>query len=69
VIAMVKKKQQFGGIVIDFSNQQKTLEELFGDKPITPADMTKKLWKVVKRNKLMKRKVGRKLVVYKKGDK
>ncbi len=66
---MVKKKQQFGGIVIDFSNQQKTLEELFGDKPITPADMTKKLWKVVKRNKLMKRKVGRKLVVYKKGDK
>jgi hypothetical protein len=69
VIAMVKKKQQFGGIVIDFSNQQKTLEELFGDKPITPADMTKKLWKVVKRNKLMKRKVGRKLVVYKKGEK
>jgi len=69
VIAMVKKKQQFGGIVIDFINQQKTLEELFGDKPITPADMTKKLWKVVKRNKLMKRKVGRKLVVYKKGDK
>ena len=66
---MVKKKQQFGGIVIDFINQQKTLEELFGDKPITPADMTKKLWKVVKRNKLMKRKVGRKLVVYKKGDK
>ena len=66
---MVKKKQQFGGIVTDFSNQQKTLEELFGDKPITPADMTKKLWKVVKRNKLMKRKVGRKLVVYKKGDK
>ncbi len=66
---MVKKKQQFGGIVIDFSNQQKTLEELFGNKPITPADMTKKLWKVVKRNKLMKRKVGRKLVVYKKGDK
>ncbi len=66
---MVKKKQQFGGIVIDFSNQQKTLEELFGDKPITPADMTKKLWKVVKRNKLMKRKVGRKLVVYKKGEK
>ena len=63
------KKQQFGGIVIDFINQQKTLEELFGDKPITPADMTKKLWKVVKRNKLMKRKVGRKLVVYKKGDK
>ena len=66
---MVKKKQQFGGIVIDFSNQQKTLEELFGDKPITPADMTKKLWKVVKRNKLMKRKVGRKIVVYKKGEK
>ena len=66
---MVKKKQQFGGIVIDFINQQKTLEELFGDKPITPADMTKKLWKVVKRNKLMKRKVGRKLVVYKKGEK
>ena len=63
------KKQQFGGIVIDFINQQKTLEELFGDKPITPADMTKKLWKVVKRNKLMKRKVGRKLVVYKKGEK
>ena len=66
---MVKKKQQFGGIVIDFSNQQKTLEELFGNKPITPADMTKKLWKVVKRNKLMKRKVGRKFVVYKKGEK
>ena len=42
---MVKKKQQFGGIVIDFINQQKTLEELFGDKPITPADMTKKIWK------------------------
>ena len=46
---MVKKKQQFGGIVIDFINQQKTLEELFGDKPITPADMTKKIWKYVKK--------------------
>ena len=66
---MVKKKQQFGGIVIYFINQQKTLEELFGDKPITPADMTKKIWKYVKKNHLMKVKKGRKLVVYKKGEK
>lgn len=64
---MVKKRtQQFGGIVIDFSNQQKTLEELFGKEPIQPSKMTKKIWKYIKDQKLMKHKKGRKLVVYKK---
>ena len=66
---MVKKKHKFGEIYIHFINRQTTLEELFGNKPITPTDMTKKIWKYVKKQKLMKRKVGRKFVVYKKGDK
>ncbi len=53
----VKKKPRknvkpFGGYTVNFKGQTKTLEELFGKKPITPSAMTKILWKHVKGKKL-----------------
>ncbi len=53
----VKKKARknvkpFGGYTVNFKGQTKTLEELFGKKPITPSAMTKILWKHVKGKKL-----------------
>lgn len=50
---MVKKKgKPFGGYNIQFANCTETLEEVFGRKPISPSEMTKLLWKYVKRWKL-----------------
>jgi len=39
---------------VNFKGQGKTLEQLFGGKPIPVTDMTKKIWQHVKRYKLMK---------------
>lgn len=49
------KKKPFGGYGINFDGQTKTLEELFGKKPISPSEMTKKLWAFVKSKKLGKK--------------
>lgn len=52
---MVKKevkktgtKKPFGGYTVNFSGRCETVEEVFGGKPITPSEMTKKLWTYVK---------------------
>ncbi len=45
-------KPAFGGYSINFAGQTTTLEEVFGNKPIAPSEMTKKLWAHVKSKKL-----------------
>jgi len=45
-------KTAFGGYQISFAGRKETLEEVFGDKPIAPSEMTKKLWAFVKAHKL-----------------
>jgi len=51
---MVKKKK-FGGYSISFAGRKETLEQIFGKKPISPSEMTKKLWKFIKAKKLGKK--------------
>ncbi len=47
------KKLPFGGLVVDFSGREESLEEVFGSKKIPPSEMTKRLWAFVKGKKLM----------------
>lgn len=46
------KRKQFGGYNLIFNGCEETLEEVFGRKPITPAQMTKAIWKYIKKWKL-----------------
>lgn len=46
------KRKRFGGYTIDFTNRHETMESIFGKKPISPAQMTKKLWQFVKKHRL-----------------
>jgi len=46
------RKAAFGGYTINFKNVGHTLEQVFGNKPVTPSEMTKKLWAYVKSHKL-----------------
>ncbi len=46
------KKKPFGGYTISFKGVETTLEEVFGKGPVTPSEMTKKLWAVIKKKKL-----------------
>jgi hypothetical protein len=52
---MATKKVAFGGYCINFKGCTDTVEAVFGNKPISPSDMTKKLWAFVKKNKLAKK--------------
>jgi hypothetical protein len=45
-------KKAFGGYSISFKGASDSLESVFGDSPIGPSEMTKKLWAYVKRRKL-----------------
>lgn len=47
-----KKRKPFGGYSIDFTNRHETMEDVFGKKNITPAEMTKILWKFIKKRRL-----------------
>jgi len=42
------KGKPFGGYAIQFSGRQDTLEQVFGKKPVTPSEMTKKIWTFIK---------------------
>ena len=53
-----KKKAAFGGYAIDFKGQSITIEQLMGSKPVTPPEMTSKLWAHVKANGLGGKKGG-----------
>ena len=41
---------------VSFKGRKESLEKVFGSSPIAVTMMTKKLWGVVKRHKLMKKK-------------
>ena len=45
-------RKAFGGYSISFKGASDSLESVFGDSPIGPSEMTKKLWAYVKRKKL-----------------
>jgi chromatin remodeling complex protein RSC6 len=45
-------RKAFGGYTINFRGVDASLQQVFGNKAITPSEMTKKLWSYVKRHKL-----------------
>ena len=49
------KKPAFGGYAINFAGRKETVEQVFGKKPITPSEMTKKIWGFVKSKSLSNR--------------
>ena len=42
------KKKPFGGYAIKFAGRKETLEQVFGKTPVTPSEMTKKIWTFIK---------------------
>lgn len=52
---MATKKAAFGGYAINFKGCMHTMEAVFGNKPVSPSDMTKKLWAYVKKHRLAKK--------------
>jgi chromatin remodeling complex protein RSC6 len=50
-----KKKAPFGGYGIDFTNCQETLEDVFGNKPVSPPQMTKLIWQYIKRKRIARK--------------
>jgi hypothetical protein len=48
-------KPAFGGYAINFAGRQETVEQVFGNKPIAPSEMTKKIWAFVKSKSLSNR--------------
>ena len=50
-----KAKKAFGGYSISFKNRQESLELVFGKPNVTPSEMTKKLWKFIKKKRLGKK--------------
>ena len=49
------RKPAFGGYAINFAGRQETVEQVFGNKPIAPSEMTKKIWVFVKAKSLSNR--------------
>ncbi len=45
-------KKPFGGYTISFKGREESLEHVFGKSPVTPSEMTKKIWAFVKSKKL-----------------
>ena len=48
-------KKPFGGYAIQFNGRKETMEQVFGKTPITPSEMTKKIWAFVKAKQLSNR--------------
>jgi chromatin remodeling complex protein RSC6 len=48
-------KKNFGGYAVKFSGRAESLETVMGNKPIGPAEMTKKLWAYIKKHRLASR--------------
>ena len=47
-----KATKAFGGYSISFKNRDESLEQVFGKANIAPSEMTKRLWKFIKRKRL-----------------
>ena len=45
-------KKPFGGYSINFKGCEDSVEKVFGDKPLAPSEMTKKIWQYIKGKKL-----------------
>jgi chromatin remodeling complex protein RSC6 len=45
-------KKNFGGYAEKFGGRTESLEAIMGDKPIGPAEMTKRLWAFIKKHRL-----------------
>ena len=45
-------KKPFGGYTISFKGREESLEQVFGKSPVTPSEMTKKIWVFIKSKKL-----------------
>jgi hypothetical protein len=45
-------KKNFGGYAIKFGGCDDSIESIMGNKPIGPAEMTKKLWAYIKKHRL-----------------
>ena len=45
-------KKKFGGYAVTFSGCDDSLESIMGNKPIGPAEMTKRLWAYIKKHRL-----------------
>ena len=50
-----KAKKAVGGYSISFKNREESLEQVFGKANIAPSEMTKKLWKFIKKKRLGKK--------------
>lgn len=46
------KKKPFGGYNLRFENCPETMEQVFGKKAVTPSEMTKILWRYIKKHEL-----------------
>ena len=46
------KRKPFGGYAINFAGRTETVEQIFGTKPVTPSEMTKKIWIFIKSKRL-----------------
>jgi len=46
------KRKPFGGYAINFAGRTETVEQIFGKKPVTPSEMTKKIWVFIKSRRL-----------------
>jgi len=45
-------KKAFGGYAVKFGGRTESLESIMGDKPLGPAEMTKKLWAFIEKYRL-----------------
>jgi len=43
-------------MTVNFKGRKETLEKVFGTKPIPVTQMTKKIWGIIKKNRLLKKK-------------
>jgi len=43
------KKKPFGGYNIAFEGCEETIEQVFGKEKVTPSEMTKIIWKYIKK--------------------
>lgn len=42
-------------MTVNFKGREETLEKIFGAKPLPVTQMTKKIWEVIKKHKLLKK--------------
>ena len=52
---LFRSRKPFGGYAIKFAGRSETVEQVFGKKPVTPSEMTKKIWAFVKSKRLASR--------------